>query len=265
MRNIGIVGCGTIGSEVALTIDKKEIHMNLVTLYDVDKKRAIDLLGRLMNTAPKLCDNLDQAISDVDIVFESTKVDEVKNIAEKCFLLKKDIFIMSVGSLITCPGILDMARDSNCKVYFPTGAIIGLDGIVASKISGIKSVNLRTTKPLRSLEDAPGLIKFLKAKQISLEDIINPQLIFRGNVIEAIRLFPQNVNVAATLAIVGIGPENTVVEIVADPHSNRNIHEIECISAAGNLYSRAENVPHPENPKTSFLAVLSAIRKLKEL
>ncbi|MEM2518268.1 MAG: aspartate dehydrogenase domain-containing protein, partial [Candidatus Bathyarchaeia archaeon] len=77
--------------------------------------------------------------------------------------------------------------------------------------------------------------------------------------------FPANVNVAATLSLAGIGAEKTVVRVVADPTISRNIHEIEVKGDFGELRVHVENVPSAENPKTSFLAALSAIATLKRL
>jgi aspartate dehydrogenase len=265
MKRISIVGCGTIGSEVAKALDRNEIPMNLTSIYDIDKDRAVNLKNGLENISPKICDNMEEAISNADLVFESTQIDAVKTIAEKCFELRKDLFVMSVGSLIVYREILDNAKKSNCKVFIPSGAIVGLDGIGASKIAGIESVTLKTTKPLKSLMNSAGLDEFLKSKNKRIEDITQSETVFDGNVKQAVPLFPQNINVSAALAIAGIGPERTLVKIVADPFGDKNIHEIECVSKAGVTYTRSENVPHPENPKTSYLAILSAIAKLKDM
>jgi aspartate dehydrogenase len=265
MKTISIIGCGTIGSEVAMAMDRKEINMDLTTIYDVDGEKALSLKNRLKSICPEIGSSIEQAISSADLIFESTQVDAVRNIAEKCFKLKKELFIMSVGSLVVYPEILDKAKEFNCKVFVPSGAIVGLDGISASKIAGIESVTLKTTKPLKSLMNSIGLNEFLKSRNKKIEDMKEAETIFEGNVKEAVPLFPRNINVSAALAISGIGPEKTLVRIVADPFGDKNIHEIECVSKAGVTYTRSENEPHPENPKTSYLAILSAIAKLKEM
>lgn len=265
MKRISIIGCGTIGSEVAKAIDGKEIPMNLTAIYDVDGEKALNLKNGLRNISPEISTNLEQTVSKADLIFESTQVDAVRDIAQKCFELGKDVFVMSVGSLIVYPEILDNAKKANCKVFIPSGAIVGLDGISASKIAGIESVTLKTTKPLKSLMNSAGLDQFLKSTNKNIEDITEPETIFEGNVKQAVPLFPRNINVSAALAISGIGPEKTFVKIVADPLGDKNIHEIQCVSRAGITYTRSENVPHPENPKTSYLAILSAIAKLKDM
>jgi aspartate dehydrogenase len=67
------------------------------------------------------------------------------------------------------------------------------------------------------------------------------------------------------LGLAGIGIRKTRVRIIASPSVNKNIHEIEIKSGAGDIFTRTENVLHPQNPKTSFLAVLSAIATLKQI
>lgn len=87
--------------------------------------------------------------------------------------------------------------------------------------------------------------------------------VFTGTAREAIEGFPTNVNVAACLSLAGIGADRTMVKIVADPAASKTQHEITVVGDFGELYTCVKNVIHPENPKTSFLAALSAIRTLK--
>jgi len=265
MKTISVVGCGTIGGEVAMALDRDEIRLQLTSLYDVEKEKAAGLRQRLKRVAPSVAETLTEAISAGDLVFEATHVNSLKEIAEESFRLKKDLFVMSVGGLVMYPEILERARSLGSKIFFPSGAIAGLDGISALRLSGIESVTLKSTKPLKSLVSSPGLERFLKSKNKGIEEIQGTETIFEGNVREAVPLFPQNVNISAALALRGGGPEKTKVIIVADPFGTKNIHEITCVSKAGTVYTKTENLPHPQNPKTSYLAILSAISRLKEL
>jgi len=89
--------------------------------------------------------------------------------------------------------------------------------------------------------------------------------LFEGNVYDAIKYFPQNINVAATLAIVSGEPQKVKVELVAKKWLKKNVHEITVVSEAGKIYTRTENLPSVSNPKTSYLAALSLISNLKIL
>ena len=265
MKKITIIGCGAIGSEISFAIDKKIINMELVNIYDIDKEKMYNLKKKLKNINPKICKNLKEAIHNSDLIFEAASISAVKSISKECFVLKKDLFIMSVGALIVYPEILKLARKYNCKIFFSSGAASGFDGIKASKLSGIKSLVLTTRKPPESLKDSPGLNKFLKKHKKNIYSITEPEIIFKGNVKQAIKLFPQNINISALLAVSVNGTEKITVKIIADPFIDKNIHEIKCISNSGIIYTKTENVPHPQNPKTSYLAILSAITKLKEI
>ncbi|MFQ5952709.1 MAG: aspartate dehydrogenase domain-containing protein, partial [Candidatus Omnitrophota bacterium] len=125
--------------------------------------------------------------------------------------------------------------------------------------AGIESVTITTRKPPKSIKGAP----YLSENNIDVEGIKEETVIFEGNALDAIKGFPKNINVSALLSIAGIGPEKTRVKIVVSPEYTRNTHEIEVKSKAGTIKTRTENVPSPDNPKTSYLAALAAIASLR--
>ena len=102
-------------------------------------------------------------------------------------------------------------------------------------------------------------------KRIDLKALKEPTVIFSGSAREAVPAFPANINVAAALSLAGIGADKTEVRILADPTSDKNIHEIEAEGEFGKLFVRMENVPSPTNPKTSYMAALSAIALLRRI
>lgn len=253
MKKISLIGCGNIGLQIANAIDKKIIPAELVAIYDRIHERSKKLKSKLKNTTPEICNSVASAIKQCDLVVECASQDAVKEISKLAFLEGKDIFVMSVGALVVYPEIMQLAKKRNCKIYFPSGAIAGLDGIRALAVeqNKIKAVTLTTIKSPMSL----GMkLRGKKAK-----------VVFDGTAEDAVRKFPANINVSAALSICGIGPKKTRVKIVADPKVKTNIHEIEVASAAGKIITRTENVPSKENPKTSYLAVLSAIAELNEI
>ena len=170
--------------------------------------------------------------------------------------------IMSVGGILQhYKELLILAKEKNARVFIPSGAICGLDGLKAASCGKINKVTLTTKKPPQAFLGSPYLLK----RKIRLDNIKEDTVLFEGNALTAIRAFPQNINVAATISIAGIGPEDTTVRIVASPHITRNIHEIEIESESGIISTRTENVIHPDNPKTSYLAVLSAQAALRQI
>jgi aspartate dehydrogenase len=119
---------------------------------------------------------------------------------------------------------------------------------------------MTTRKPPRGLAGAPYLV----AHGISVDGLNSAKRVFHGTAREAAVGFPANVNVAAALALAGIGPERTTIEIWADPAVERNCHQIEVDSDSARFTLAIENIPS-ENPKTgriTALSVLAALRKL---
>jgi aspartate dehydrogenase len=153
----------------------------------------------------------------------------------------------------------DACKDFKKTIFLPSGAIAGLDGIKSVK-DELESVSITTTKHPRSLKGA----KFFENSKINLDSISSPMTVFEGTAKEAVSLFPANINVAALLSLSGIGSERTNVKIVADPDTDKNTHHIEAAGKFGKMTFTIENFPDPDNPKTSRLAILSAIETLKK-
>jgi aspartate dehydrogenase len=108
-------------------------------------------------------------------------------------------------------------------------------------------------------------VKYVEQRRIKLEGIKKDTLLFCGSAERAVKLFPQNINVAAVLSLAGLGAKNTRIKIVASPKAKKNTHEIIIDAVSGVVYTRTENILHPDNPKTSYLAVLSAVATLKQV
>src|SRR6266446_4984865 len=120
------------------------------------------------------------------------------------------------------------------------------DAVLAAAEGGISRVHMVTRKPPQGLAGAP----YLEANAIAVTGLSEPKRVFTGSAREAARGFPANVNVAAALALAGIGPDRTTIEIWADPALTRNVHRIEVEAKAARLSMHIENVPSPENPRT---------------
>ena len=257
MKTIGIVGCGAIGKTLARHIDKElRAYVSDIVLYDVDGDVSEALFGEIKNSAIAL--SIEKVIEASDLIIEAAVGKCVPELLKKVVESGKDIMIMSIGGLLGSEDLLAAAEKKKVKVLLPSGAIAGLDAIKASKVAGIKNVTLTTRKPPKSLKGAP----YLSKKKIDVENITGETVVFEGNVKEAVKGFPKNVNVSALLSLADIGAEKTKVKIVVSPEYTKNMHEIEMESNAGKVFTRSENVSFPENPKTSYLAALAAITAL---
>ncbi len=253
---IGIIGVGAIGSVLCKFIDKELKDSKVVAICDIDKNKAKKISAKLKSKP--ITTNIDNLIKKSGLVIEAVNTSIVKQILKKCIKHKKHLMVMSVGGIIQN---MDLLNKLTARLFIPSGAICGIDGVKAANIEKISSAIITSTKSPKSLKDAPYIIK----NKIDLKKIKKKTKIFEGSALEAIKGFPKNVNVSATLSLAGIGPKKTKVKVIVDPKIKRNMHEITIIGSFGKLYTRTENVLSPLNPKTSHMAVLSACATLKRL
>lgn len=255
---VGIVGCGTIGSEIAKAcVGRLKEKVELAALCDVDKFKAA-LLVKALNKDVAVV-GLDELIGKADLVVEAASASVSATVVEKSIDKGKSVLAMSVGGLLGKEDLLKKAERAGVRVFIPSGALCGIDGLKAASVGKIGSVTLTTRKPPKGLEGAPYLVE----KGIDLGGIKKETVLFDGTAEEAVRGFPKNVNVCAVLSLAGIGAKKTRVRIVTSPDYTENVHEVEIKGECGRITTRTVNVPSKSNPKTSYMAVLSAIATLE--
>lgn len=256
--NVGVVGCGAIGSEVARALATNTYGcLRLVALHDASADKA----GLLASTLGTTALSLDDLIAASDLVVEATAKAVMPGIVERALTCGKHVLAMSVGGLADAPHLLQLAESKNARLYLPSGALAGIDAILAAREDGLDTVSLTTTKHPRSMVGAPYLV----AHGIELDHLTAPQTIFEGNAREAVEGFPANANVAITLSFAGIGMEKTRVRFIADPHCTCTRQEILISGAVGRIHCITEGKVSPINPRTGHLAVLSAFSLLRKI
>ncbi|MBW6470759.1 MAG: aspartate dehydrogenase [Methanosarcinaceae archaeon] len=263
MFKIGVVGCGAIGTEICKAIDEGSMGVELYAVYDRNNENTAAVKAQLKNATPHVLDISDM-VQHVDLIVEAASQAAVPEVALTALNAGCDVMIMSIGAFADeklRDTIFGLAKEKGCKVYLPSGAIVGLDGLKSAMSEDVHSVTLTTQKPPRGFEGAPYIVQ----NKIDLNKITSRTVIFEGTANEAVKAFPANVNVAASLSIAGIGFERTKVRIVADPALTTNVHEISVEGEFGKFNTKVENVPSPTNPKTSYLAALSAIATIKKI
>jgi len=262
LKKIALLGCGAIGTQIALAIDSGKIPAQLTQIYDQSKEAAEKLVSKL-NNKPLIVENFHLlSTGPVDLVVETASQQAVKDVALSVLQNKKDLMIMSVGALLD-ESIFDVlteaSKEFNKQVILPSGAIAGLDAIKSVR-DELDSVTLTTTKNPNSLKGA----KFFETSDIDLDKIEKLTVIFEGTASDAVKLFPANINVAALLSLVGLGNQKTKVKIITDPGTKKNTHQIEAIGKFGKMNFSIQNIPDETNPKTSRLAILSSIETLRK-
>ena len=229
--------------------------MRLVAVAARDRDRAATTLAAAGVTVPVV--TIEELEPLADIVVECAPAALLPSIAEPVLRAGKELIVLSVGALLDRLELVDLARATGGRITVPTGALLGLDAVAAAAESGIDSVKLVTRKPPLGLAGAPHLAGR------DLAGLTEAVQVFAGTARGAAKGFPANLNVSVALALAGIGPDRTEVEIWADPAVTRNTHTITLRSPVADLTMTIENVPS-ENPKTGRITALSVVSLLRK-
>ncbi len=258
MKTVGIAGLGAIGAVLARRLDGGVEGLRLLCVSARDTARAERLVEgfQARPAVVKLAD-----LSAADIVVEATPAAVFDEVAGPAIAAGRVLVACSVGALLPRMGLIEEARRTGARIVIPTGALLGLDAVRAAAEGPVSEVSIETRKPPGGLAGAPYLVQH----GIAVADLAAPKLVFEGNALDAAAGFPANVNVAAALALAGVGPERTTVRIWADPGVSRNIHTVRVESEAARLTMTVENVPSEDNPKTGKLTALSVLACLRGL
>ena len=242
---VGIIGCGAIANIITTSIVSEESNIDIAYFFDKDIERAENIASLAGGVAVL---DFEDMLKDVDLVLECASPDSVKHFAPIVLERGIDMIVMSIGAFMDTDfytDVLKIAKDNNAKIHLPSGAVVGLDGIKAVAKFGLKEVSLVTRKSPKSLG----------------KDIDSEEILFEGKASDAVKEFPLNINVAATISMAC--NRDIDVKIIVDPKVDRNVHEITARGDFGEFKTITMNYPCAANPKTSMLAALSAIRLLK--
>ena len=264
---VAIIGCGAIGREIALSIDAKKIpNCKLSILFDIDSFKLESLYKELLTKPSSTFNDFNVLVAskdyhNVNLVVEAASIKAAQAYMTTILKQGKDIMIMSIGAFsdpVFYEDIIKLLTDNDSNVFLPSGAIGGAD-IIRSVKDYIDEVTIVTTKSNKSLRGAP----YFYHNKIDIDTINEKKVIFDGNAVNAIKEFPSNVNISALVSLAGIGFEKTRVKIVVDPKIINNQHEIQVKWKFGSFQIKVDNMPSPDNPKTSYLAILSAMECLR--
>lgn len=247
MLRIGFIGQGSI-ARAALTALGPNVELcgYLMRAGRGDGALALDRLDDLLARRP-------------DIIVECAGHEAVRLYGADILRAGVPLMVVSIGALAD-PAVEDMlslaSLYSGARLILPGGAIGGLDALKAARLGGLTRVTYRARKPAMAWQGSPA------EAVVTLASLTEPATFFRGTAREAAMAFPKNSNVAATVALAGLGFDETQVELVADPHSARNLHEICFEGADGAFRFEIEGRPSPDNPKTSLLTAHSVASEL---
>ncbi len=257
---LAIAGLGAIGLRVTMAVGRGEVPgIRLTAVSANDRARAAARLAGL--ASPPAVVPLAELAGLADIIVECAPAAVFAEVAGAAIEQGRVFMPLSAAALLNHMDLAERAKTTGARIIVPTGALIGLDTVRAMAEGEITRVVLETRKPPAGLLGAPHLVE----NNIDISNLTEPFRVFHGSAREAARGFPANVNVAAALALAGIGPDRTEVTVWADPGVGRNIQTVTITSDAGDATMTMRNIPSRENPRTGRIVANSVLATLRRL
>ncbi len=257
---VGLIGYGGIAQDVVAVLRETDTGVEITGALCRPGRSA---KARSALAGIHIVESLDGLLTgDPVVVAEVAGQQAVADYGPEVLRRGFDLLVISIGALAD-RDLLDRlktaARDGNSRILLPAGAVGGLDAIAAMRVGGLHAVRYRSRKPPAAWRGSPA------ETVADLDKLTGRTVLYRGSAGEAALLYPQNANVAAAVALAGLGFDATEVELVADPDAPGNVHEIEAEGVAGRFAIQLQGRPSRTNPKTSALAALSVARALINL
>lgn len=251
MKKLMLIGYGAMANEV---ISRLPAGIELCWIVAREHHHE-DIKQRFQGrVTPLTCPN--HAAQQPDLVLECASQQAVKQYATTVLNKGWTLAIISTGALADdqLAQQIDQALQQNHSVFIPlSGAVAGLDGLRSAKEANISQVIYQSRKSPTSWRNGPA------ENYIDLNNVSEPTIFFSGTAREAALNFPANANVAATVALYGIGMDNTQVQLMVDPTTTKNSHRIDVEGDFGHFRIELNGHPLPSNPKTSLLSALRAV------
>ncbi len=260
LQRIGLIGFGAIGQSIAAHLREACTEDIRLTAICVRPGR-VDSVRRIAPDEVVVTDSIAGLIeSRPDAIIEAAGQGAIEAHAEQILLAGLDLFVLSLGALadpVLRGKLLAAAVTGGGGICLPAGALAGFDGLLSMRKAGLKAVTYVSTKPPLAWKGTPAEAAH------SLENLDRRTVIFRGNAAEAALLYPKNANLAAAVALAGIGFEATRVELVADPQASGNTGAVLAQSATATLELSLSSHSLEENPKTSAITGLSVLAAIE--
>ena len=172
-----------------------------------------------------------------------------------------DVLTVSLGALADPAleaALTAAAEAGGSRLHLTSGAIGGLDALRGARAGDITKVTYTGRKPPKGWAGSPA------ENVLDLDSLTEATAHFTGTARAAALAYPKNANVAAAVALAGVGFDATKVALIADPDATANIHEVHATGAFGSFYFTISGNGLPDNPRSSALAAMSIVSELVE-
>jgi aspartate dehydrogenase len=253
LLRVGLIGFGSIGATVATELAGGAVPGAQLSA----------VLRRTPNAHPSAVNSVAELVDRCDVVVEAAGPAVLRDIADEVLAAGRDLVAVSVGGLLES-GPLDRLS-ARGRLVMCSGAVGALDLVRAATFAGPLTRLRITSRKAPSSLLRPWMDAGLTARLVGLRAGDEPVELFAGKVAKAVELFPNNVNVAATLAFAAGDPDLVEVRVIADPAADRTLHVVEVASAVGDYRFEIANVPSPVNPASSAVVAYSVLRCIADL
>lgn len=266
---LGLIGHGVVARQALAAMAAhcvEPIDALIVLARPESAAKARDILapfaGTLFQSVDVVTDLPSLIARKPDIIAEAAGHTAVTELGSKILSGGVDFLITSAGALASAQlrETLDEAgRAGQSRWHVCAGAIGGLEILAAAQLSGINEVFYTSRKPPNAWLGTPA------ETLIELATLDEAATFYEGDANGAARDYPQNANVAATVALAGAGFEKTRVRLIADPAVSQNVHEITIRSGCADVEIRIAGKPSPDNPKTSLTTGYALAARLLQM
>lgn len=258
MKTVGVVGFGAIGRHIVSNWHQVEGEYRLHSV--LGRQTQLDELRSLCHRDVLVTEDAQDFLADLpDIVIEAAGHQAVRTLGPDVLASGRQLYLLSIGILADenfAETLKDASRCGGGRILIPAGALAGFDGLMALCASGLRYVRYTSKKPAFAWNGTPG------ADMFDLGAMKEATIIFQGSARDAARLYPKNANLAAAVAMAGIGLDATNITLIADPSLAENVGEVEAEGDMGKLFVRVSGEADQSNPKTSAIVGASVISAL---
>ncbi|WP_028602902.1 aspartate dehydrogenase [Ottowia thiooxydans] len=259
MQSIALIGYGGTAQTVVQELTKAAGNAG-PDIHVVVRPGKVEQYRNMVPPMVQVIDNLACLPENVGLVIETAGHSAVSMYGHQVLSSGRDFGLISSGALAD-ETLLEQLRaaalESGKHLLVFNGAVAAIDAITSAKAAGLQSLCYTGIKPATAWEGTPA------AEQFDLGSLTAPTVIFEGSAREVALAYPKNANVAATVALAGVGMENTSVRLIADPHATVNRHRLDGTSALGRFEFETEARPSASNPKTSSSTAFSILAYLR--
>ena len=250
---LGLIGKGAIANYVSAALEKRGHSVGAILLRP----------ERVMENPALYVGAVQDLPNDLDLMIDCAGHSALIAYGADILLRGVDLITVSVGALADqqlYDHLKSAALQSNAKMHIASGAIGALDCLQSARVGRLDSVTYVGRKPPNGWRGSP-------AEQVLDLDALTggAKMHFQGTARAAALAYPKNANVAAAVALAGIGFDDTQVQLIADADVTENIHEIEAAGEFGSFRFQISGQSLPDNPRSSALAAMSVLSKVEQI